>query len=461
MKHRSPTALGAHRARIRRRALVTTLWVALGTACLLAVVAACAANLTSAGAQTLPATSSASPSPSPVSETLSTTVLTAVTVHRGQAARVRYRADDTAGGSLTVGLLVTTRDGTVRRRLVAGKVVQAGAEQVWRGRIRLRPGRYLLVARATDATGRRETSATPAGLRVLRSLPPLVPTARARRAAFAWASRRAGAVAVAVVDSRGNAYGFNARRSFITASTVKAMLLVAYLRRHRTVSDGMRATLTRMITVSDNASADAVYASVGRGGLKRLARLARMTSFRASAGLDPLPRRRRRHGAVLPGHGAVRPARPPQVRAQAALVHRPVPVVGHPGRGPAARLPRVLQGRLAGRLDARRARPRAWSATAYAWASPSSPTTTPPATTARRPSPASPPACSGADQADITPAPLSGGGHPPAPALRRRGRGVRCARRAVRGPRWPRSGRLRSRSRCRASSARSARAPRA
>ena len=37
------------------------------------------------------------------------------------------------------------------------------------------------------------------------------------------------------------------------------MLLVAYLRQHRSISAGMRATLTRMITVSDNASADVVY----------------------------------------------------------------------------------------------------------------------------------------------------------------------------------------------------------
>ena len=60
------------------------------------------------------------------------------------------------------------------------------------------------------------------------------------------------------------------------------MLLVAYLRRHSSVDGGMRATLTRMITVSDNAAADAVYRSVGRRGLQRLARRARMTTFRSS-----------------------------------------------------------------------------------------------------------------------------------------------------------------------------------
>jgi hypothetical protein len=140
-----------------------------------------------------------------------------------------------------------------------------------------------VVAHAADAAGRSENTAQPAPLRVLQALPPLVPTARARRAAFAWAACRSGRVAVAVVDSRGNAYGYHGTRPFVTASTVKAMLLVAYLRRHRTIPDGMRATLTRMITVSDNAAADAVFASVGGDGLRRLARRVDMTSFRVSS----------------------------------------------------------------------------------------------------------------------------------------------------------------------------------
>ena len=169
------------------------------------------------------------------------------------------------------------------RRLITGRTVPVGAVREWRGRLRLRPGRYLLVAHAVDASGRAEASAQTAELRVLSPLPPLVPTEQARRAAFAWAARRAGDVAVAVVDSRGHLYGYHAKRPFMTASTVKAMLLVAYLRHHTTVSAGMRATLTSMITVSDNDSADAVYASVGRDGLKRLARLAGMPSFRASS----------------------------------------------------------------------------------------------------------------------------------------------------------------------------------
>jgi hypothetical protein len=60
------------------------------------------------------------------------------------------------------------------------------------------------------------------------------------------------------------------------------MLLVAYLRRHDSLDPAMRATLTRMITVSDNGAADAVYRSVGRRGLTRLADRAGMRSFRVS-----------------------------------------------------------------------------------------------------------------------------------------------------------------------------------
>ena len=269
-----------------RTALVTAVCVFLGAACLAVAAIAGVGSVTAAGATpTGAASASPSPSPSPSgsSETLTTAVTGPLSVHSGQTLRVRYRADDIAGGTVTVDLLVTTRTGEVRRRLVVGRTTEVGVERVWRGRLRLRRGRYLVVAHAVDASGRAEASAKMASLRVLAPLPPLVPTARARRTAFTWAAKRSGDVAVAVVDSRGHAYGYQATRPFFTASTVKAMLLVAYLRRHDSVGDSMRATLTRMITVSDNASADAVYRSVGRRGLARLARLARMRSFRTSS----------------------------------------------------------------------------------------------------------------------------------------------------------------------------------
>ena len=74
-----------------------------------------------------PPAPSPSPSPSGVSDTLTTTVVSAVTVHSGSTARIRYRADDTAGGEVTVDLLVTTRDGDVVKRLVTGPSRPSGS----------------------------------------------------------------------------------------------------------------------------------------------------------------------------------------------------------------------------------------------------------------------------------------------------------------------------------------------
>ena len=292
-----------------REALVTGLYVLTGVALLLVVGAtsglvhvsealADAAGVTPAasspsaaspapsGAPSSLAVASPSPSPSPspgVSATLTTTVLGAVTVHNGQYATVRYRADDSAGGTVSVDLLVTARNGAVLRRLVTGKPVPVGVTQKWRGRLRLRRGRYLVVAHATDASGQTEASAQTAALHVLAKLPPLVPTQRARRAAFAWAARRAGAVAVAVIDSRGRLYGYHPWRRFTTASVVKALILVTYLRQHRHVSASVRSVLTRMIEYSDNAAADLTYRLVGRSSVQHLARLAHMRSFTAGS----------------------------------------------------------------------------------------------------------------------------------------------------------------------------------
>ena len=276
---------GSRRQKLLRPAVIAAFGGAL--CAVLLVVAGATSSATRApgdASASSPRAPSSSPSPSPsayTSETLTTAVVRDVTVHSGSVASVRYRADDTQGGAVTVDLLVTTRSGEVRRRLVSGRVTAVGVERVWRGRLRLRRGRYLLVAHARDGSGASEASAGKAALRVLAPLPPLVPTAAARRAAFAWAARRAGDVAVAVVDSRGHEYGYHASDRFITASLVKPMLLVAYLRGHSSLDPAMRATLTRMITASDNDAADAVYRLVGRRGLMRLADRAGMRSFRA------------------------------------------------------------------------------------------------------------------------------------------------------------------------------------
>lgn len=228
------------------------------------------------------AASPAAADPAAIGPSLSTAITAGVIVHKGQTATVRYRADGPAGGAVTMDVVVVDAAGRVVRTLVQDRPAAVGVAQTWHGRIGLATGRYVLVAHARDAAGRPESRATPAVLEVLKAPAPQVPSAGARRAAFAWAARRAGRVAAAVVDSRGRLYGYQEWEPFTSASVVKAMLLVAYLRGHDTVSAPMRGVLARMIDYSDNAAADVVYGSVGRGGLERLARLTGMRGFRAT-----------------------------------------------------------------------------------------------------------------------------------------------------------------------------------
>lgn len=108
---------------------------------------------------------------------------------------------------------------------------------------------------------------------------PAYPRASAIARALAWARKRGGDVGVAIVDSHGVLHGYNAHTQFQSASLAKAMLLVAYLRRHPSPSASRRATLAAMIEESDNDCADIIYAEVGDGGLRSVARLAGMTDF--------------------------------------------------------------------------------------------------------------------------------------------------------------------------------------
>lgn len=102
-------------------------------------------------------------------------------------------------------------------------------------------------------------------------------------AARRFARQRAGSVSFAIVGERGKLRGLKPRREFHSASVVKAMLMVAYLRRRsvrgRPLDGGDRALLGPMIQRSDNATASAVYGIVGSNGLRRLARAARMRDF--------------------------------------------------------------------------------------------------------------------------------------------------------------------------------------
>ncbi len=102
-------------------------------------------------------------------------------------------------------------------------------------------------------------------------------------AARAYAADRLGSVSFAVVDSEGRARDMGGDRTFVTASVVKAMLLIAELDRLEAggleLDAATRAQLEAMITYSDNDAADAVYARVGDEGLAAVARRAGLERF--------------------------------------------------------------------------------------------------------------------------------------------------------------------------------------
>jgi beta-lactamase class A len=101
-------------------------------------------------------------------------------------------------------------------------------------------------------------------------------------AAERYAKHRHGVIAFAVRTQSGS-YGWRERRTFPSASVLKAMLLVAYLNehkvRHRPLRASERALLGPMIRRSDNAAASAILGRVGTGRLRSLARRARMYRF--------------------------------------------------------------------------------------------------------------------------------------------------------------------------------------
>jgi Beta-lactamase enzyme family len=153
-----------------------------------------------------------------------------------------------------------------------------------------------------------------------------------------YAKGRVGQISFGVRTPRG-LRGVDAGRGVPSASVVKAMLLVAYLRqpdvRGRRLRPADRALLGPMIRRSDNAAASQVCNIVGTSGLARLARRTRMQHFHATRpwGLSTInvadqtrfflhidrrvPRRHRRYamrllGSIVPAQrwGIAR-ARPP------------------------------------------------------------------------------------------------------------------------------------------------------
>jgi beta-lactamase family protein len=117
----------------------------------------------------------------------------------------------------------------------------------------------------------------------LRAAPAEHPWAERVAAAKRFAAHRQGDVAFAVVDEQGRLRGVQVGRQFDSASVVKVMLLLAYLRqadvRDRPLTDADRHLLAPMIKRSANGPASVIYEQVGAGALSELARDAGMKRF--------------------------------------------------------------------------------------------------------------------------------------------------------------------------------------
>jgi hypothetical protein len=97
---------------------------------------------------------------------------------------------------------------------------------------------------------------------------------------------RTGFTSFAVVGSENRLYGEHVHRRFVSASVVKAMLLVAYLQKVHNEGRGLnsndRSILYPMIHVSDNNAATRAYNFVGDSGLYSVARQSGMEDFSVS-----------------------------------------------------------------------------------------------------------------------------------------------------------------------------------
>ena len=98
-----------------------------------------------------------------------------------------------------------------------------------------------------------------------------------------WADDRTGEISFAVLDECGRLLGDHPYRVHYSASVVKVMLMVAYLRRpdvrYDELTEDEKAMLGPMITMSDNDRANQVYAIVGDAGLYDVAAKAKMKHF--------------------------------------------------------------------------------------------------------------------------------------------------------------------------------------
>ncbi len=249
------------RAAYRRRRVAALLLVAA----VLAVVAGAVAHSHAVGRHLLPAT------PAPT-----TSVLANITAWHGEHATLRFRVSDVAAAGATVAatLVIRGASGATVKTIALGRV-RANRTVTRRFIATIPAGTYSCRVLVGSGSGAASGTAKSARLVVRQPFP--APAAVA--AATSWLAQRAGDTAFAVVDSRGALHGHDPDEQFVTASVVKAMLLVAYLRSHSSLSSYASATLTNMIKLSDNNAAFAIYRLLGSQGMYGVAQAAGMRRF--------------------------------------------------------------------------------------------------------------------------------------------------------------------------------------
>ena len=286
----TPTIYESRARRRRRRTCIAVLGALLALVVVAASVGA-AAVLLRADEQGAGVSESAPPaSPSPSASPAHVAGLADLEVHRGDKATVRYRVVGAAGAPVTVTLVVTDAAGAQvkARRLTDG--TSTGGRLQATVPVDLPAGTYTYALRLGEDGSSASPSpssgdAASAELRVLPPLPPGFPGAKAVARAKQWLGGRDGEAAFAVVDTNGEeAGGLNQHRTFQAASLAKAILLVAALRDDPTPDAATEATLTKMITESDNGAAYAVFGRVGGKGMRAVARAAGMRDYEQGAG---------------------------------------------------------------------------------------------------------------------------------------------------------------------------------